>query len=335
MVEALPGLAEVTAAVERALVAHRGDTEGGVHRARIVLRHLDVARVGQRREAADAHLLPMRTAVAAAEETHAVRQEHRAGLGRAGGERMGIHHSLGLGVADDAAPEARFLGEFQEALVAALPAVTAITAAHHAADFEPGIDLTRMARVEREADDAAGKAHPHHALGRRRGQLFPAPSAIAAAIDRGALRADIDRPRIAGVEQDRPHQPLLAGQLQPAPALAGIGAAIGTPLRADIDHFAGAGLRRDAACLDAVGETGGQLLPPSGVGIQAVKAAGARILARRDPGRGPGIDVAQHFRPLGCSLRITLLQASWAVSEWIATIGRNSRSYGRTHWRRN
>src|ERR1043165_8166724 len=38
VVEALPSLAEVAAAVERALVAHRGDAESGVHRPGVVPR---------------------------------------------------------------------------------------------------------------------------------------------------------------------------------------------------------------------------------------------------------------------------------------------------------
>src|SRR5579883_97820 len=299
VVEALPAFAEIAAAVERALVAHRGDAQRRVHRLGIVPRHLDVARIGQGREAADAHLLPMQAAVGAAEEAHAVGEEYRAGARRVGGERMGIHHPLGLGVADDAAAKARLAGEVEEASIATLPALAAIAAPHDAADFEPGIERARIVGVAGEANDAAGEARRHHALGFGRRQLLPRLAAVAAAIDGGPLRPDIKGSLIAWVEQDRPDEALLSGQGKRAPALAAIAAPIRTRLRPDIDHLRRAGPRRDAARLDAIGKTGGEVSPLPVLGIKPIETAGVRLGTRRDPWRRPDIDIAWHFRPLG------------------------------------
>src|SRR5438876_7728439 len=57
VVEALPRLAHVVAAVERAVLAARGGTEARVHHARILRTHADVAAVGERREAPHLHVL--------------------------------------------------------------------------------------------------------------------------------------------------------------------------------------------------------------------------------------------------------------------------------------
>src|SRR2546428_7764690 len=63
VVEALPRLAHVVAAVERAVLAARGGTEARVHHARIFGTHAEVAAVGERREAPHLHVLPVCAAV--------------------------------------------------------------------------------------------------------------------------------------------------------------------------------------------------------------------------------------------------------------------------------
>src|SRR5215468_11108495 len=62
MVEACPALAEILAAVERAVLASRGRAQAGVQVARIRRRDEDVAAVRQRREATDLHAPPARSA---------------------------------------------------------------------------------------------------------------------------------------------------------------------------------------------------------------------------------------------------------------------------------
>src|SRR5262245_40378902 len=211
VVDPLPALAEVLAAVERTGVALRRNAERGVHGLRIVRRDAHVAGVRQRREPADTQLHPAPAAVIAAEQAHAVGEEHRAGFRRADRERMRIHHALGFGVADDAALQARLLGVLQPAVVAGLPGIAAVPAAHDASDFQRRVEAIGPIGVDREADDAAGEAHLHQTAWLRRSQLTPARAAVAAAVDRRALRAGIDHLRVLGVDQQRPDQALLAG----------------------------------------------------------------------------------------------------------------------------
>lgn len=148
------------------------------------------------------HLLPARAAVTAAEKAHAVGEEHRAGLRRTHRQGVGVHHAFRLGAADDAAPQPRISAELQEVAVAAFPAVTPVAAVHDAADLEGRVDLARLIRVGRDADDVARKVHAHHPFGLGWCEFHPAPAAVAAPVDGGALRADVERSRILGVDQD-------------------------------------------------------------------------------------------------------------------------------------
>src|SRR5436305_4874725 len=72
VIEALPGLADIVAAIDRAVGAARRRAQRRIHHLRVERRGPDVAAIGQRREAADLHVLPMLALVAAAEKAHAV-----------------------------------------------------------------------------------------------------------------------------------------------------------------------------------------------------------------------------------------------------------------------
>src|SRR5207247_10105551 len=78
VVEARPGLAEASAAVERSVLAARGRAEACVEDAGIVRRNEEVAAIRERREAADVHGLPVGPALRAPEEAHADGEEHGA-----------------------------------------------------------------------------------------------------------------------------------------------------------------------------------------------------------------------------------------------------------------
>src|SRR5262245_60829235 len=55
VIETLPRLAYIVAAIERAVLAARGRTETRVHHARILWAHADVSAIGERREASHLH----------------------------------------------------------------------------------------------------------------------------------------------------------------------------------------------------------------------------------------------------------------------------------------
>src|SRR5919106_330364 len=68
LVEALPALAAIGAAIEAAVVAGGGDGERRIERVGLGRRGLHIAAVGGGREAADLHVLPALAAVARAEQ---------------------------------------------------------------------------------------------------------------------------------------------------------------------------------------------------------------------------------------------------------------------------
>src|SRR5579862_7152776 len=58
LVEALPGAADILAAVERAVLGGRCHAQARIKRVRVLRRHFDVAAIGERREAVDPQILP-------------------------------------------------------------------------------------------------------------------------------------------------------------------------------------------------------------------------------------------------------------------------------------
>src|SRR5271166_4134308 len=136
VVEALPGLADIVAAIDRSVGAARRRAEAGVENFGIVRRDADIAAIGQRRKAVDLHVLPMRAAIVAAEETHAVGQEHGAGGGGAAGQRVAVEHALDLGLAADPAAVFGLFAKADQIGGAVLPTLAAIAAAHRAVGFE-------------------------------------------------------------------------------------------------------------------------------------------------------------------------------------------------------
>ena len=144
LVEALPGLADVLAAVERAVLRRGGDAQAGVERVRLLRRNLDVAAVGDRREAVHLHVLPGLALVAAAEQAHAHRDDDAVRIGRADADRVAVEHAFGFGVADDLALScgscsARRSRSALQSLQVSPPSVDA----HHAADLQRREDLVR------------------------------------------------------------------------------------------------------------------------------------------------------------------------------------------------
>src|ERR1041385_7619463 len=93
-------------------------------------RGADVAAIGQRREAADFHVFPMLALVAAAEETHAVREKDGPWRRRAARERMPIEHAFDLGLAADPAAIFRLLAKADQIGRAILPALAGVAGAH-------------------------------------------------------------------------------------------------------------------------------------------------------------------------------------------------------------
>src|SRR5207253_2519143 len=114
VVEARPGLPQVVAAVESPRLAPRGRAETGVEHAGIVGRDLDVARVRQRGEVPDLHVLPAGTAVDAPEQAHARRQEHGPGPRTAQAQSVRVQHAFDVGIAHDPALEVGPIGELDQ-----------------------------------------------------------------------------------------------------------------------------------------------------------------------------------------------------------------------------
>src|SRR6202022_4727096 len=88
LVETLPALTEVLAAVERAVFRCGRDAQTSIERVRILRRNLDIAPVGERREAVDPHVLPAAALILAAEQPHAHGDDDAVGVGGAGADRV-------------------------------------------------------------------------------------------------------------------------------------------------------------------------------------------------------------------------------------------------------
>ena len=99
--------------------------------------------------------------VCATEQAHTYGQEHRAGLRRAHGEGVRVHHAFDLGITTDLALQVRPPGQLDQMGAAVRPGFAAIQTAHEPTDFHPGIDLIGIARISRHADEACVKAHLH------------------------------------------------------------------------------------------------------------------------------------------------------------------------------
>src|SRR5437773_12517614 len=99
-------------------------------------RDADVAAIGQWREPADLHVLPMLAAVVAAEESHAVGEKHSPRGRGVARQRMAVEHSLDLGLAADAAAILGLLAEADQIGRAVLPSLAAVAPAHCALRFQ-------------------------------------------------------------------------------------------------------------------------------------------------------------------------------------------------------
>src|SRR5262249_62364372 len=102
-----------------------------------MLRGPNVAPIGQRRAAADLHVLLMLALVAAAEEAHAVREKHRVRRRCAARQRMPVEHALDLGLAADAAAVFRLLAEADQIGGAILPALVPVAGSAPPVFFPP------------------------------------------------------------------------------------------------------------------------------------------------------------------------------------------------------
>src|SRR6202030_3112587 len=117
-------------------------------RVRVLRRHFDVAAVSERREAVDPQILPGLALVLAAEQTHAHGEHDGLGIGGAHADGVAVEHAFGFGIADDLAAQPRLLNRQADQVLAAIaPAFAAVGRAHHAADFERGINFVLPARV--------------------------------------------------------------------------------------------------------------------------------------------------------------------------------------------
>src|SRR5580698_9363791 len=81
LVEPLPGLANVAAAIERAVFRGRGNTQAGIKRVRILRRHLDIASIGEWRKAIHPQIFPGLALVLAAKDSHAYSKDHAVRFG--------------------------------------------------------------------------------------------------------------------------------------------------------------------------------------------------------------------------------------------------------------
>src|SRR5258708_9573339 len=96
VVEARPRLADVVAAVERAVLAAGGGAEACVQHTRILRADADVAAVRQRREAAHLDVAPARAAVGTLEQPHADGGVRDARLRGGEGNGVDVEHTLEL-----------------------------------------------------------------------------------------------------------------------------------------------------------------------------------------------------------------------------------------------
>src|SRR5215472_13489223 len=225
VIEALPGLADVITAEDPAVAAAECRAESGIKHLRIMRRGPQIAAIGQRREPADLDVAPVRPAIVAADETHAVGQKHRARCRRTAGERVAVQHPFDLGLTDDAALVFLLFGEAQQILCAILPALAAVAAAHRAIGLDAGKKIVGMGRVDIEAHDPARKCHMHPVGEPRIGQFLPVIAVILAAVDADRPATGINGPAVGRIYGDTPDVGLRIRQREPLPAAAAIGAA--------------------------------------------------------------------------------------------------------------
>ena len=215
----------------------------------------------KRREPADLHVLPALALVVAAEEAHAVGEEHGARGGGAARQRMAVEHALDLGLAADPAPVFRLLAKADQIGGAILPALAAVAAPHRAIGFERRIDVVGRIGVDIEPHDPAGELHDDPVGQARIGHLAPAVAAILAAVDAGRGGAGIDDPRVLRVDADRPDVGFGIGECQALPARASIDAAIAALGGADIDGVGMFRMDGDRVDLGPFRQPAGQMLP--------------------------------------------------------------------------
>src|SRR5438067_12653120 len=78
VVEALPGLADIVAAIDRAVGAADGWAQRRIEHLRVVRRYAQIAAIAHRRIPPDLDITPMPAAIVGPEKPHAVREEHTA-----------------------------------------------------------------------------------------------------------------------------------------------------------------------------------------------------------------------------------------------------------------
>ncbi len=149
------------------------------------------------------------------------------GIGCAGADGVAVEHALGLGVADELGAQPRLLlAELDEMVAAIAPGFAAVGRAHHAGDFEHGVDLVGMAGARREPHDAAVERHlgvDRQVEVRRAG---PGLAAVGAAIDRDGGAAGQHALGIGRIDHERPHLHLLVGKIRALEGGAMVGRAI-------------------------------------------------------------------------------------------------------------
>src|SRR5438270_5577568 len=235
VVEALPRLADVVAAVERAVLAAGGGAEARVQDTRVLRADADVAAVRQRREAAHLHVAPARAAIGALEQPHADGGVGYARVRGREGNGVDVQHALDLGVAHDTALVVRQVGELDEVRGAVGPRLAAVVGLHDAADLEPGPDRLRPRRIRGQPHDAAREPHLH-ALGQDRlRQPPPRVTAVVTAKHADRRGPGIDPARIARMHENRPDLQPALGQGQPLPGFTAVLAPVRPIVGADID----------------------------------------------------------------------------------------------------
>ena len=199
-------------------------------------RDLDVARVRQRGEVPDLHVLPAGTAIGAPEQAHAQRQEHGPGPRTAQAQSVRVQHAFHVGIAHDPTLEVGPVGELDQVQAAIGPALPAVRAAHDASHFQRGVELVGIARVGGQAGHTGGKRHldPLERLGIR--EPMPGIAAIVAPVDGGRRGAQVERPRIVGMHEDRPDDHARIREVESLPVPAAVEATVRPVLRAGVDH---------------------------------------------------------------------------------------------------
>src|SRR5258705_7605218 len=195
VVEARPGLSDVAAHVEGAVLAPGGRTEAGVEHPRILRRYPDVAAVREGGEAPHLHVLPVRAAVLAEEEAHAQSDEHRARPRRTDAQGVAVQHALDVRVAHDPALEMRQLSELEEVSAAVFPGLPAVKAPHDAAYLQRGVDLVRPRRVDVHPHHTAGEGHLHPLGQHGLLELPPRLPRVVAPVDAHRRGAHVEHPR--------------------------------------------------------------------------------------------------------------------------------------------